>query len=42
MKMVCDLDVNSDLSNIFVKYIDHEIENLAEKKVKAKRKGKSV
>ena len=33
MRMACDLDVNSDLTNFFVQNIDDEIEIVVEKKV---------
>ena len=42
MRMTCDLDVNSDLTNFFVQNIDDEIEIAVEKLIKAKRNRKSV
>ena len=33
MRIACDLDVNSDLTNFFVQNIDDEIEIVVEKKV---------
>ena len=33
MRIACDLDVNSDLTNFFVQNIDDQIEIVVEKKV---------
>ena len=38
MRMVCDLDVNSDLTNFFVQNIGDEIEIVAGKKVNQSEK----
>ena len=38
MRMACDLDVNSDLTNFFVQNIDVEIEIVVEKKVNHRAK----
>ena len=38
MRMTCDLDVNSDLTNFFVQNIDDEIEIAVEKKVNQREK----
>ena len=38
MRMACDLDVNSDLTNFFVQNIDDEIEIVVEKKVNQREK----
>ena len=38
MRMVSDLDVNSDLTNVFVQNIDGEIEIVVENKVNHSKK----
>ena len=38
MRMACDLDVNSDLTNFFYQNIDDEIEIVVEKKVNQNEK----
>ena len=38
MRMACDLDVNSDLTNFFVQNIDVEIEIVVEKKINQSEK----
>ena len=44
MRIACDLDVNSDLTNFFVQNIDDEIEIVVEKKVNQceKERGKCL
>ena len=38
MRMACDLDVNSDLTNFYVQNIDDEIEIVVEKKINQREK----
>ena len=42
IKMSCDLDMNSGLTNFFVRNIDHEIDIVVKKKVKAKKNEETV
>ena len=42
IKMSCDLDMKSGLTNFFVRNIDHEIDIVGKKKVKAKKNEETV